>query len=125
MSRFEVDSAAVSDEEEGNPIYPPAVKILRRHGIAVPAHCARQVTKDDFGKYDYLICMDRSNINLLHRWHGLPTGAGMCHIRLLMEYAGQYRDVADPWYTRDFASTFNDISLGCQCLLDSLVMNEG
>lgn len=106
-SLFYVESAAVSTEEIGNPIYPPAKRCLTQHGIPFDSgKRARQVTPEDYKKFDLLICMDESNVRRLRRIVGDdPDGK----IHLMMSYTGDFRDVADPWYTGDFETTFQDV----------------
>ena len=116
-ARFQVDSAAVSREEIGNPIYPPAQRQLRAHGVPFDDHRARQMTRADYGAYDLLVGMDGSN--LADMWRicgGDPDGK----LRLLMEYTRTPRDVADPWYSGDFDAAWRDIESGCRALLDAL-----
>lgn len=64
---FEIDSAATSTEEIGNPIYPQALQCLRHHGIADARHSARQVTKADYDYFDQLILMENYNLRNLRR----------------------------------------------------------
>ena len=116
-ARFQVDSAAVSREEIGNPIYPPAQRQLRAHGVPFDDHRARQMTRADYGAYDLLVGMDGSNLAAMRRiCGGDPDGK----LRLLMEYTGTPRDVADPWYSGDFDAAWRDIESGCRALLDAL-----
>ena len=112
--RFEAESAAVSSEEIGNPIYPPARRCLQQHGVAFdPGKRARRVTPADYGRFDRFVCMDASNLRLLRRIiPDDPEGK----IHLLMSFCGQGRDVADPWYTGDFEKTFQDILEGCEAI---------
>ena len=111
-----IESAAVSAEETGNPIYPPAKRCLSQHGVPFDnAKRARQVTRADYDRFDRLICMDSSNLRLLKRV--IPSDPeGKIH--LLMSYTGVGRDVADPWYTGDFETSFQDILEGCEAMLD-------
>lgn len=111
-----IESAAVSAEETGNPIYPPAKRCLSQHGVPFDnAKRARQVTWADYDRFDRLICMDSSNLRLLRRV--IPSDPeGKIH--LLMSYTGVGRDVADPWYTGDFETSFQDILEGCEAMLD-------
>lgn len=111
-----IESAAVSSEETGNPIYPPAKRCLSQHGVPFDnAKRARQVTRADYDRFDRLICMDSSNLRLLRRV--IPSDPeGKIH--LLMSYTGVGRDVADPWYTGDFETSFQDILEGCEAMLD-------
>ena len=92
--RFEIASAAVSTEELGNPVYPPARQELKRHGIDCAGHRARQITRRDLDYYDRILYMDRSNERWLNR---MFPGQWQKKCRPLLD-----RDVADPWYTGDF-----------------------
>ena len=115
---FEVASAAASQEEWGNPIYPPAAAILRRYGIPYDRErTARPMRAADYGYYDLIIAMDEANIRGIRRIAG---GDPDEKIHLLLDYAGQHCNVADPWYTRDFQTAYDDILLGCRALLAAL-----
>ena len=107
---FEIASAAVSTEELGNPVYPPARTELRRHGIECTGHLARQITALDLAYYDRIYYMDRSNERWLRR---MFPGKWEEKCRPLLD-----RDVADPWYTGDFEATWNDICEGCKRILE-------
>ena len=114
---FEIASAAVSTEEIGNDIYPPAKRMLTSQNIPFTHHSARQMTRADYAYYDHIICMDQSNL----RWLNYIIPSDSAHkVTLLMQWAGKTRDVADPWYTGDFSKAFNDILEGCQALLNQL-----
>jgi len=112
---YYIESAAVSDEEVGNYIYPPARRCLTQHGVQFDqTKTARKVTKDDYDRFDSIICMDSSNLRWLSRIIG-DDKDGKVH--LMMSYTGTDRDVADPWYTGDFETTYNDILAGCEAML--------
>ena len=113
--RYYIESAAVSAEEIGNSIYPPAKRCLNQHGVWFdPAKRARQVTRSDYDRFDRIICMDASNLRWLKRIIPAdPEGK----IHLMMSYTGRSRDVADPWYTGDFETTFQDLLEGCEAML--------
>lgn len=149
---FEIASAATSTEEIGNPVYPPARRMLERHGIDCRGKTARQMTLRDYEYYDYIVLMDRNNLRNL-RWILPPEiyekecaantvhpcagksfagrdGAGLeCagsqatgnKVSLLMDWVGESRDVADPWYTGDFVATWNDVNEGCRAMLQKLL----
>lgn len=112
---YHIESAAVSDEEYGNPIYPPAKRCLTQHDVQFDSSkTARTVTKADYGHFDRIICMDRSNLRRLSRIIGDdPEGK----VHLMMSYTGSGRDVVDPWYSGDFEATFQDILAGCEAML--------
>ena len=113
---FYVESAAVSTEEIGNPIYPPAKRCLTQHGVAFDKDkTSRQVTREDYKNFDLLICMDNSNIRLLKRIIGDEDPDNKVH--LMMSYTGEFRDVADPWYTGDFETTFQDVLSASEAFL--------
>ena len=113
--QYYIESAAVSTEEIGNPIYPPAKRCLTQHGVWFdPDKRARQVTRNDYDRFDRIICMDASNLRLIRRI--IPSDPeGKIH--LMMSYTGVGRDVADPWYTGDFETTFQDLLEGCEAML--------
>jgi protein-tyrosine phosphatase len=116
-AQFEIASAATSREEIGNPVYPPARRMLAAHGISCDGKTARQMTLADYHYYDYIIAMDQNNLRNMQRIVG-PDVDGK--ISLLMDYTDTPRDVADPWYTGNFQATWNDVQEGCEGLLDSL-----
>ena len=124
MADYEIASAATSSEELGNPVYPPAKKKLREHGIGTPENDlgvstkrARRITDADYDQYDYLIGMDDANIrNMNKKYRNDPEGK----IYTLMEFTDRPGSVADPWYTGDFEATWRDVSEGCKGLLDYL-----
>ena len=116
--QFVIASAAVSREEIGNDIYPPAKRKLREKGIPFELHAARQITRADYAYYDYIICADRSNLRWLERIIGEDTGH---KVSLMMAWVGQTRDVADPWYTGDFEAAYQDIDVSCKAILKELV----
>ena len=115
--QFEIASAATSTEEIGNPVYPPARRKLAQHGISCDGKRARQMTRADYQKYDLLIGMDNWNIRNMTRICG---GDRQGKIRMLLDYTGRSRSVADPWYTGDFDATWDDVTEGCRALLEHL-----
>ena len=110
--RVHVASAAVSREEIGNPVYPPARRELQRHGIECHGHAAHQITRRELEEYDKIYYMDSSNARYLKRLFG--SDADKC--QPLLDH-----DVADPWYTGDFTATWNDVLSGCQAILEEIL----
>ena len=118
---FSVSSCATSTEEIwgdiGNPVYPPAREELKKHGISCEGKRAVQLKKSDYDKYDLLLAADSANVrNMTRIAGGDPEGK----LRLLLDYAGETRDVADPWYTGNFDHTWADVYNGCKALLSVL-----
>ena len=115
--RFYVDSKAVSYEETGNPIYPPARQELKKHGISCDGKVAVTITKQDYDNYDYFVYMDDWNYRILSRIFGNDKD---CKVYKLLSFLGSNNDVSDPWYTGDFTTTYNDIYSGCVAFLNYL-----
>lgn len=115
--QFYIASAATSTEETGHPVYPPARRKLEEHGIGCAGKTARQLTKGDYSRYDLLIGMDGANLRNMRRICGGDQDGKM---HLLMEYTGRPGDVADPWYTGDFETAWQDVLAGCSGLLEQM-----
>ena len=114
---FEIASAATSTEEIGNSVYPPAQRLLERRGIDCSGKRARQITADDYTYYDLIIGMDHANMRNMKRfWNGDPANK----LYMLLDFTGKPGEVADPWYSGDFESTWRDVLDGCSCLLTFL-----
>lgn len=118
-----VDSAGTSDEEAGNPVYPPAAAELKKHGVPCAEKRARALKKEDFSAYDMFVCMDRSNLRAMNRLFKSQEKQF-----LLLSFVGRADDVADPWYTRDFSTAYREIEEGCRGLIaylqDRLAVNS-
>ena len=112
--RFEIDSAATSREEIGNGPHRGTVRKLQQVGIPLIPHRARQVTKEDYDHYDLLIIMDDENLWGLRR---IISEDPENKVHMLLEYTGETRNVADPWYTDDFDAAYDDIAEGCRAFL--------
>jgi protein-tyrosine phosphatase len=120
--QFHIESRATSSEEiwggRGNPVYPPARRMLAKHGISCDGKEAQRLTKADYEDYDYLIGMDRENLRGMQRiLGGDPEGK----ISLLLDHTNRPGSVADPWYTGDFETTYRDVEEGCEGLLDEIL----
>lgn len=118
--QFLIGSAATSTEEIGNPPHHGTVKQLERVGIATVPHRAVRVRKSDLEKYDYIVGMDDANIRNLHRIFESSSDK----ICKLLSFAGEREDIADPWYTNDFETTYRDIVRGLEGFLKGLHENE-
>ena len=114
---FEIDSAATSREEIGSSPHYGTVRKLQQAGIPVVPHRARQMTKEDYDYYDYLIGMDIANIRNMNIIAG---GDKKGKIYKMLSFAGSGRDVADPWYTGDFDTTFRDVVEGLEGFLKQI-----
>ena len=111
---FQIASSATSTEEYGNPLYPPAERKLSQEGIPTTYRSAVQLKKSDYEKYDYIIAMERRNIESIKRICG---GDPDNKVSLLLSFAGRNDNIADPWYTGNFDAAFDDIVEGCEGFL--------
>ena len=115
--QFEIASAGTSAEELGNPVYPPSRDKMREHGIDSSGKFSRKLRRRDYEDYDYLIGMDSANYrNMCIIFNGDP----LRKISLLLDHAGEPRDISDPWYTGGYEQTWQDVNLGCAALLKSI-----
>ena len=115
--RFEIASAATSTEEIGNPVYPPARAKLAEHGLSCAGKTARQMTKQDYICYDYIVAMDQWNLKNIA---GIIGEDKEHKVTRLLDWTSEPRDIADPWYTEDYDRAYDDILYGCRCLLQKL-----
>ena len=110
LDNFHIESKAISDEEEGNDIYPPIKEVMDKHNISYDTHHATQLLASDYDKFDYFICMDDYNLKTIKYIFNNTDKVS----KLLN------RDVSDPWYTRDFDTAYQDISEGIDNLIKKI-----
>lgn len=117
-----VESAAMHRDEIGSDTHYGTKEILDRYGIPYEPRAARLATKADYARFDYLVGMDRYNMRDMRRlFDNDPAGK----LSLLMEWVGSEHDVADPWYTGDFDTTYEDIDAGCLAFVEHLKRTLG
>lgn len=117
-SDFFIDSAGTSNEEHGNPVHHGTQKKLRKEGIPCGNHRARKMRREEYVAFDYIICMERYNIQNIMRIIGNDPEH---KVQRLLDYTNRPRDIADPWYTGNFDETFDDVMEGCQAFLSYLM----
>ena len=113
-AEFVIASAATSTEELGNPVYPPVRSLLKSHDIDCSGKFARQLTRRDYDEYDLIIGMDNANIRNIHRICG---GDPARKVSRLLDHTDTPGEVADPWYSGEFETTWEEVNSGCQALL--------
>ena len=116
-TEFYIESCATSTEEIGNSVHYGTRRILNSLGIDCSSKRARQIRQEDFEKFDYIIAMDLNNLRWLRGYKGYEK------VKLLLEYAGLNRSIADPWYTGDFNETYDDIMKGLKAFYKYLEKN--
>lgn len=113
--RVYVESAAVSSEELGNPVYPGTKKVLAEHGISCAGKFARQMTRADYDRFDLLLGMEYANCRIMKQIVGKDPDA---KIKRLLDFTDKPDDIDDPWYHRDFNATYELVDRGCGALLE-------
>lgn len=108
-----IESAATSTEAIGRGIYPPARELLELNGMDCSDKISRQIIKDDYERFDMLVGMDNANIRNMSNFFEDDKKLSM-----LLDYTDRPGEVADPWYTRDFKATWDDVEEGCKGLLE-------
>lgn len=123
--KFVIDSRATTSEEihngVGNTIYPPARRELERHNIAYTTREAKRLSNEDFENFDYILCMDNSNVSDIEFEFGIKKND---QVKLLLDYTNKARNISDPWYTGDFSKTYEDIDLGIKSFFKYLKDNN-
>jgi protein-tyrosine phosphatase len=115
LNKFYIASSATSTEEIGNSVYPPARRKLMEHNISCEGKHSVQFGKDDYGKYDYIVAMDQRNITNIFR---IIKEDPDKKVYKLLDFTNNSKDIADPWYSGDFDTTYDEICEGCKRLLD-------
>ena len=115
---FHIASSATSREEIGNDIHVGTRNKLKELGIPVTPRAAIQITKENYEQYDYILCMDSHNTRNLHR---IISNDSYNKVKCLLDFSNNPRDIADPWYTDNFDTTYEDIKEGCEALLNFIL----
>ena len=121
QDKFLIESAATIDEEIGNPVYYKVKEKLSSIGISIDGKFARKLKKDDYTKFDYILGMEDSNIRSIIRITG---GDNENKVHRLLDFSNNPRDIADPYFTRNFDITYNDILDGLNSFLEYLEKNN-
>ena len=112
------ESRATSTEEYGNPMYPKTIQTLQMHGIPVENHFVSMVKREDYHRYNYIVCMDEQNYyDLITIFRGDPEKK----VFLLTEFLGKREEIEDPWYTDNFEKVYNEIEEGCIALYNFIL----
>mgnify|MGYP001102705444 FL=1 len=121
-SYFWIDSAATSayNEKYQNSIYPEVKEILKENHIPFTDRISRHMRKEDYEKYDYIIGMDEENIRDILDIIGTDSEQ---KVYRLLDFTETPRDIIDPWYYGNFDKTYDDVTYGCEKLLE-FVLNS-
>ncbi|XP_044026260.1 low molecular weight phosphotyrosine protein phosphatase isoform X2 [Siniperca chuatsi] len=119
VDKWVIDSGATSDWNIGSSPDARGLACLRKHGIET-SHRARQVTKDDFMSFEYILCMDESNLSELNRKANLVKNS-QAKIELLGSFDPQkQRIIKDPYYgsDEDFEKVYEQCVRCCKAFLE-------
>lgn len=122
VNEFYVASSATSTEEIGNPVYLLARRKLMEHNISCEGKHSVQLRKEDYEQYDYIVAMDQKNIKNIFRI--IKKEDSDKKVYKLLDFTDNSKDIADPWYSGDFDTTYNEIVEGCKWILDFIVKKE-
>ena len=118
---FYIDSAATSTEAVGDGIYYGTREILKEQGVPFTEHISRQMTKEDYEKFDYILGMEEKNIRNILRIIGEDSESKVFR---LLDFSENPRDIADPWYYGNFDSTYYDVEEGCIKFLEYVLRGK-
>jgi protein-tyrosine phosphatase len=95
--RIRVASAGTHDYHVGESPDARSIKHASRRGYDLSAQRAAQVSRADFGAYDYILAMDRGHLRALR---GLQPPGSRAKLGLFLEASGRWKDedVPDPYY---------------------------
>jgi len=116
--KISVDSAATSSWHVGNPPHKGTLSILKKYDVSTEGLVGRQMKKEDFEKFEYIIGMDNSNVRNIYQLTGQPNHPKIFRLLDLTEHK---KDVPDPYYTGDFQETYDLVSEGCRALLEKIL----
>ncbi len=112
-----VDSAATSSWHIGCPPHKGTLSILKKYSVSAEGLVGRQLSKKDFEKFDYIIGMDKSNLDNIYLITGKPKHPKILRLLDLTEHK---KDVPDPYYTGNFQETYDLIMEGCKALVNKI-----
>ncbi len=117
-AEVQVDSAATSSWHVGEQPHKGTVAKLKEYNISTAGMKGRQLSKNDFEAFDYIIGMDASNVHNIREMLGQPNHP---KIFRLLDLTAHQKDVPDPWYTNNFQETYDLVVEGCEALLEKIV----
>ena len=120
-NQFYIESAATSSQALGEGIYFGTRNILKEQGISFEERKARQMTKEDYNKFDYILGMENKNISNILRIVGEDKENT---VHRLLDFSDSPRDITDPWYTGEFDITYYDVEDGCSSFLEYLLKKK-
>jgi len=122
--KFYIDSAATSkyNELDKAGIYEEAKKILKEMNIPFTEHISRQIKKEDYDKFDYILAMEEKNIPNILSIVGTDSEN---KIYRLLDFTENPRNIADPWYSGDFHTAYYEITYGCEKFLEWIEKGKG
>src|SRR3954453_1765353 len=112
-----VDSAATSSWHIGSPPHKGTLTILEKYNISSDGLVGRQLSKEDFDQFDYIVGMDDNNVRCIYEMTGKPDHP---KILRLLDLTNHNKDVPDPYYTGNFQETYDLITEGCRALLEKI-----
>ena len=113
-SRIKIDSAGTSNYHIGEPPHRGTKAKLQEYNISTSGMKARQLRSSDLQDFDYIVCMDASNVKNTVEMLRAESDAKVFRF---LDLTSHKKDVPDPWYTGDFQETYDLCVEGCEALL--------
>lgn len=115
--KFYIDSAATSNYNElhNEGMHEGTKNILKEMNIPFNEHISRHLKKEDYDKFDFILAMEEKNIPDILNIIKIDKNN---KVFKLLDFTKTPKDIADPWYTGNFHSTYYDISYGCEKFLE-------
>ncbi|WP_146547816.1 low molecular weight protein-tyrosine-phosphatase [Rummeliibacillus suwonensis] len=120
--RFDIDSAGTGDWHIGDGPHQGTVQKLAEHNISTEGMYSRQLRLEDYDRFDYIVCMDNSNIENALPMLGQPESSKVFR---LLDLLKDPKDVPDPYFTGDFEETYQLCVEGCKALLQKIREDGG
>lgn len=118
QEQISVDSAGTGDWHIGKPPHEGTRRMLDQYGISYKGMAARRVSGEDFGTFEYIVCMDKSNGANVRKLPGGEDAKLMYFMDLLPD--DEHEEVPDPYFTGNFEEVYELVDAGCEVLLEKL-----
>lgn len=121
---IDIDSAGTHAYHVGNPPDERATEAAARRGIDLSRQRARRIDAADFVRFDYVLAMDRSNLDDLS---AICPPQQQAKLKLFLEFADglEVHEVPDPYYggAQGFERVLDLVEAGARGLLDDIRRN--
>lgn len=119
---FDCDSAGTISYHAGEKADHRMRQALANRGY-FSASTARQIQSSDIHRFDHILAMDRSNVEMIYQMFG-PDPLLQSKLHLFCDFAGMHnrRDIPDPYYggLNGFCMVIDLLETGCDHIMEKL-----